>query len=178
MLNKAKVQFESMLTSAAYATISKVVSDVNFSQTFQVLTDNQGNVQMISSDSVRLNELSYKLANQTLAACKMLEEGGVLVPIGAFTGISLLSGYGKQVNLKIIKVQAVRCEFVSSFTACGINQTKHSLYINIIPECDLVVGFKTVKLEKNIQYLCYENYILGKVPENYINVVNGFASCN
>lgn len=178
LINKGKAQVESALSSASYVAISKVVGDVNFSEFFSVTTDSLGNVQMVASDSLKLNNLSYMLATQTHSAFKVIEAGGVGVPLGAFTGISFLSGLGKEINVKMIKVESVRCEFVSSFTACGINQTKHSLYLNVIPECTLVVGLKSVKLNKSIQYLCYENLILGKVPENYFNIVNGCASVN
>lgn len=172
---KGKAEFESMLKSASYVAIAKATDDISFKDLFTITTNADGNIQMLSSNSLKLNELSFRLADETLKACKLIEGGGVSIPIGAFTGISLLSGTGKMVNVKMIKIDGVKCEFVSRFLSSGINQTKHSLYLNIVPDCTLIIGLKRIKIDTKIQYLCYENLILGSVPETYITIANGFA---
>ena len=90
------------------------------------------------------------------------------MPIGVFTGIKILSGFGKKVKMPIITVTSVKCDIISSFEDAGINQTRHAVYVDIVPEVDVVTRTKTEKLTDNIKILLYDNYIVGKVPEFFI----------
>ena len=124
---------------------------------------------MILTDFYKLNALSVSIANEVSTFFDNYFENGVDVPIGAFTGIKMLSGFGKKVKMPLVTANSVKCDIISSFTQAGINQTKHSLYINIIPEVYVVTRFYTKELKDEINVLIYENIIVGKIPEVYLN---------
>ena len=48
-----------------------------------------------------------------------MSQEGILVPIGALTGIEALAGFGQKINLKIIPISNVECRFVSKFLEAG-----------------------------------------------------------
>ena len=108
-----------------------------------------------------------------LHTCEYLEKeaaDGVNVPAGVFTGTKLFSGFGKKVNFKLIKIISAKCEIISSFESAGINQVKHSVYVNLIPDVTLVaVGRKRHSLAE-VSVLLYENVIIGKVPKVYMGI--------
>ena len=84
--------------------------------------------------------------------------------MGAFTGIRLISGFGAKVRMKVISVASVKCDFVSEFAQAGINQTRHSLYLNINCVVNVVTKTKTKKINDKITVLVFDNLIVGKVP--------------
>lgn len=165
-----KAQFEAEMSTATYIAIGKTIEDKSLEDLFSVMTDDNGNIVMISVNGLKMNTLTKTLAEECLKAYSLLAEGGVSVPIGAFTGLSFLTAVGKPVNMKLITVKSVKCEFLTQFEEAGINQTKQSLYLRIIPDCKVIAGFKSEALIGEVNLLCYENYLIGKVPDTYVNV--------
>ncbi len=166
----AESSFEAEASTASYMAIGEVVNEKDFSELFTVISDNVGKITMISTNGLKINSITRKLAEKCLDVYSKLASGGVKVPCGALTGIAFLSGSGKKLNLKVVSVTSVKCEFVSVYESAGINQTKQSLYLKIVPDCKIVAGLKRSSLKSEIEVLCYENYLLGEVPETYLNL--------
>ena len=87
----------------------------------------------------------------------------------AFTGIDLLSGIGQRVYFKTINVTSVICQFNSTFNSVGINQTLHSIYIDVICEVNMNIPLSSIKKTCTTQVLISEAVLVGKVPEIYLN---------
>lgn len=170
-----KANFEAEISTASYIAIGKTLDSDVLNGLYEAVMDKDGNVVMISSNALKLNFLSKTLAEECLKSYSILANGGVKVPTGALTGISFLSGLGKPIDMKLVTVKSVKCEFVSKFESAGINQTKQSLYLKIIPDCVAVAGLYKQSIVGEIEYLCYENYVIGKVPEAYLNVTSYVA---
>lgn len=162
----AEKKFNSLISSASYHAIDFLVSEkYKYGDLVEVKTDNSGNVSMVITDSLEVNRLATTAANNAYDFLSEEIKSGVEVPVGAFTGIRLLSGFGKKVRMKIISVASVKCEFVSDFSEAGINQTRHSLYINIHCIVNIVTKTKKVTAQDKITVLIFDNLIVGKVPQ-------------
>lgn len=166
----AESRFEAEASTASYTAIGEVVNEKDFTELFTVHFDNDGKITMISTNGLKINSITRKLAEKCFSVYSNLANSGVKVPIGALTGIAFLSGAGKKLNLKVVSVTSVKCEFVSVYESAGINQTKQSLYLKIIPDCKIVAGLTRSSLKSEIEVLCYENYLLGEVPATYLNL--------
>ena len=59
------------------------------------------------------------------------------------------------------------CDFVSCFEEVGINQTKHSIYINANTTISIVLPVASVPVTVSTAILVVENIIVGKVPSVY-----------
>ncbi len=160
--------YSGMLSSASYYALDKALSDYDFDNYFEVEKNNNGDVTMILTNSYEFNMLSNKIAEEVAVYFNQKLSEGVEVPIGVFTGIGLFSGFGKKVKMPLITVSSIKCDIVSTFQSAGINQTKHSLVINIIPEVYVVTRFSTKDLKDSISVLVYENIIVGNVPDTYL----------
>ena len=161
--------YSGMLSSASYYALSKTLEpNFNFGNYFQIEKNSNGDVTMVLTNSYQFNLLSNKIADEVINYFNNKLSQGVEVPIGVFTGIGLISGFGKKVKMPLITVSSVKCDIISSFTDAGINQTKHSLVINIIPEVFVVTRFSTKDLKDSISVLVYENIIVGKIPNTYL----------
>lgn len=161
--------YSGMLSSASYYALSKALEpNFNFGNYFQIEKNNNGDVTMILTNSYEFNLLSNKIVDGVTEYFNDKLSEGVDVPIGVFTGIGLISGFGKKVKMPLITVSSIRCDILSTFSEAGINQTKHSLIINIIPEVFVVTRFLTKDLKDQISVLVYENIIVGKIPNTYL----------
>lgn len=162
--------YGSMLSTASYYALEKSIDkNTDFETFFKIEKNNQGDVVMILTDSYKFNLLAVKIVDNISYYLNTELSKGVEVPIGVFTGIGLISGFGKKVNMPLITANSVKCDIVSSFTEAGINQTKHSLIINIIPEVYVVTRFKTKRLLDTVSVLIYENIIVGDIPSTYLS---------
>ncbi len=176
LLNIGVSKFEAQISTASYIAIGKVLEQQNFSDIFSLEKNNEGDIILVTTNGLKINYLAKKLADEAYVSYNVLADGGVQVPICALSGITFLSGLGKPINMRLITVNSVRCEFRSEFESAGINQTKQSMYLTIVPDCTVIAGFFKKKLANSIEILCYENYIIGNVPNTVVNITGYTAT--
>ena len=169
LIDLGKSTYQGMLSSSAYYAISETVKDnYRYTDLINVYKNSEGNVSMITANSYKVNSLASNLADNVIYYLETNTKKGVDVPIGVFTGIRLLSGFGKKVSMPLITVTSVKCDIISQYEEAGINQTRHDIYVDIIPEVYIVTRFKTEDLTDKIRILIFDNYIVGEVPEFFI----------
>lgn len=94
---------------------------------------------------------------------------------GSFTGFKLLSGKGPGVPIRISSIGNVETDLRSEFTAQGINQTLHRVYLQVECEISILTPFENITEKIINQVLIAENVIVGKIPNTYYNL-NGLDS--
>ena len=60
------------------------------------------------------------------------------------------------------------CDFSSEFKSVGINQIKHSIYLNVVADISIVMPSRTQNLEVSTDILVGEFIIVGSIPEVYL----------
>lgn len=89
---------------------------------------------------------------------------------GSFTGFKLLSGKGPGVPIRISSIGNVETELKSEFTAQGINQTLHRVYLQVECEISILTPYNSISEKIKNQVLIAENIIVGKIPNTYYNL--------
>ena len=89
---------------------------------------------------------------------------------GSFTGWKLLSGRGPGVKIRISSIGNVETSLKSEFTAQGINQTLHRIYLEVICNVKVLTPFKDIERKITNRILLAENVIVGHIPDNYYNL--------
>ncbi len=168
LVERAKAELASFASSAVYSAIEGSVTREDFSSVCTIKTDNDGKVSFVSADGFVANYISAKIASATYERYLELASRGVEVPIGAFSGLTLLSEVGRTVNMRLISVVSVKCTFNESFTHAGLNQTRQQLYVVVEPTAKIITRFKTETITESIRVLCFDNLIVGNVPENFV----------
>ncbi len=150
------------------AVLLSLESDLKYADLIKVEKNSSGDIVLMTTNSLKVNSINREVASATSSLLKHKLANGIPVPIFAFSGISFLSGYGKNVNLKIVNNVSVLCSFSSKFTSVGINQTLHSIYLNVENEVNIKVPFNN-HVEKCVsQILISETVLVGKVPDIYL----------
>ena len=161
-----------VLISISEATIRSIttvaVNDaVRYDDLVHIDRDESGNVTSITTDSLKINRIARDTAYLSQENLNKMSAEGIMVPIGALTGVEALAGFGQKINIKIIPISNVECRFVSKFKDAGINQTLHSLYLEIVSDISIIMPSKSTNLASTIEVLVCESVIAGKIPEVY-----------
>ena len=168
-LSVSEASVLAMNTVAVNEAISTVLAEgVEYDDLITISRDDDGNVNSITANTAAINALARqvnRLARQNFAE---LSEEGVSVPLGALTGIEALAGFGPSINIKIIPVNSIDSRFVSQFTSAGINQTLHSLTIQVVAEISIILPSQTVKKTAVSEVLVAEAVIRGTIPDVYL----------
>lgn len=169
LISISEATIRSITTVAVNDAIYYTLNDsLRYEDLIHITYDGEGNVSTITTDSLKINKIARDTAYLSQENLTRMSAGGIQVPIGALTGIETLAGFGRKINIKIIPISNVECRFVSKFTDAGINQTKHSLYLEIVSSISIILPDKTSDLASTIEVLICESVIAGKIPDAYL----------
>lgn len=90
------------------------------------------------------------------------------VPIAAATGLTMLAQYGPKFEFVLQPVGTVDCDYRSAFRAAGVNQTLHSIYIDIDVKVQVLLPLNSPQIALKTSMLVCENVIVGKIPDVYL----------
>ena len=133
-----------------------------------VRMDERGQVALLSANTMRMNRLAQSAG---AAAQRMLEQMSserVTVPLGAALGLTLLAGSGPEIPVSIVPVGSVTTDFNTEFEACGINQTRHKVYLTLTANIRIVIPTGARTTEVTVNVLAAESIIVGAVPEGFV----------
>lgn len=169
LISISEATIRSITTVAVNDAIYYTLNDtMRYEDLIHIDRDEAGNVTAITSDSLKINRIARDTAYLSQENLNKMSAEGIQVPIGALTGIEALAGFGQKINLKIIPISNVECRFVSKFVDAGINQTKHSLYLEIVSDISIIMPSKSTNLASTIEVLICESVIVGKIPDTYL----------
>lgn len=81
-----------------------------------------------------------------------------------------MAGKGPGVKIKISANGDVETDLRSEFTAQGINQTLHRVYLQVKCKVNILTPFDDIEREIINQVLLLENVIVGHIPDTYYNL--------
>ena len=153
------------VNDAVYYTLS---DDLRYEDLVQVERDDKGNIVAVSANALKINKIARDTASISQSNLKSLSLNGIPIPLGALTGIEAFAGLGPPIPFRIIPVSSVSCDFSSEFESVGINQTKHSIYLNVIADISIVMPSRTENFAVVTEILVGEFVIVGSVPDTFL----------
>ncbi len=153
------------VNDAVYYTLS---DEMRYEDLVTILRNDEGDIVSFSANPLKINKIARDTASISQSNLKNLSLNGIPIPLGALTGIEALAGLGPSIHFRIIPVSSVSCGFSSLFESVGINQTKHSIYLNVIADISIVMPSKTENFAVSTQILVGESVIIGKVPDTFL----------
>lgn len=171
VMSYGEAQVNKMLAVSSNSAINEITA-INYSDLIDVRYSASGDVLSIKANTSEINKIGNTLAIHTQNKIDKVATAGVNIPIGTLSGIAFLSGVGTNATFKVNPIGNVKCNFYTSFSSCGINQTVHKIYVTIESEASLILpfGMKVIKSENS--YVASEFVIVGKVPNTYLNITS------
>ncbi len=166
----AEASMRSITTVAVNDAVYYTLSDkMRYEDLIAIERGEDGEIQAVSSNSFQINRIARDTAYMSQENLNSMSEAGVEVPLGAFTGVSAWAGFGPKLHIKIIPISNVSCRFVSKFEEAGINQTKHSIYLEIVADISIIMPTGSSNFASLTEVLVAESVLIGKVPETFLN---------
>ena len=176
VMGSAVAEVRAMCTETINSAVTAVVGGgVEYDDLFSVVRDDAGNIEMVQANSPEINMVAREIAGLAQANLDALDLKEISIPIGTFTGLALLMGLGPDVTISVMPIGSALCDFVSYFTAAGINQTLHKIYIDVHAEISIITPLDEPTITVKAEVLVAENLIVGEVPEFYFggSMLNG-----
>ena len=164
----------SLSTSAVSDAIYDVIAEQNlqYEDLVEISYDSNGDISLISIDTIVVNNLARRFYQVAQVYLDRMGDNGLDIAIGTFTGLPFLVGVGPTINIKLVQIGAMTSCFKSKFTSAGINQTNHSLYIELHASVSLVLPTYSSTVDSVTEFLVTESVIVGDVPEVYLGSDN------
>ena len=118
----------------------------------------------ITTDIVKMNLLKSRVA---IAIDSAFEERGktrVTVSLGTASGIALFSGFGPYIDVPVGFSSSTQTDFKNIFENAGINQTQHSVMLEVETNVMLLLAGKRINKTVNTSFCVAQTVIVGSVP--------------
>ena len=153
------------VNDAVYYTLS---DEIRYEDLVTVTRDKEGEIVAVAANPLKINKIARDTASISQSNLKNLSLNGIPIPLGALTGIEAFAGLGPSIHFRIIPVSSVSCDYSSTFDSVGINQTKHSIYSNVIADISIVMPSRTENFAVATEILIGESVLVGQVPDAYL----------
>lgn len=175
----AEARSAAMASQVLYGALAEATQDgVSYGDLMHVHMDEHGQVALLSADTMAMNRLADRAGQAALRRLGDMSSERVSVPLGAALGLAILAGSGPGIPVSIVPIGSVATEFATEFEACGINQTRHKVYLQLTASIRIVIptGAKTTQVSANM--LVAESIIVGGVPEGFVGYDLGEEELN
>ena len=167
-----ETQVDNQASDAINAAIADQIAEGEFDYDRMVTIekDANGNVAAIRTNIGELNRLKTSVLKRMDEELEQLSMEQLGVPIGSVLLPELLSGRGPLVPVRVLAVRTSDASFRNSFQSAGINQTLHSIYIDIHVCITILTWTGTSEINVDSAVVAAETVIVGTVPTTYFGM--------
>lgn len=167
--NTAVVQAQNYAATVAGASVPSVLAKemTDYSSLVEITRDSSGNILSVQTDAMRINRIKSGINSAVASSLSGLDGKQLGIPLGSLTGLALLNGRGPRLNVIISLTGSAQTHFVNEFSAAGINQTRHQIFLKTTVTLLIVFPTTTVTTAYTMNMLVAETIIVGKVPLAY-----------
>lgn len=170
-----------VMTSMATARVSNLVNrivsvavneavengDIDYQNFVIFEKDGTGHITALRSNVAEVNRMQGQITDEILHRLSEVATSELEIPLGTLTGSALLAGRGPSLFVRMQAVGSASAAFRNQFTAAGINQTRHQIFLDVdVYMSILLPGMKTSTRVSN-EIAVAETVIVGGVPDTY-----------
>lgn len=162
----AAVEAKAVATKTIHTAVEKTLakSSVSYADIVSISRNESGSITGITTDIVKLNLFKSRITNAVDDEFTAKGKLKVSVPIGSASGITFLSGCGPYVDVKISMLSSTESDFENIFESAGINQTQHSVMLNLGTQVILTMSGRRIVSKINTSFCVAQTVIVGTVP--------------
>lgn len=167
-ISRSQVLLSQEIANEVNETMSE--NGLEYSDIISFVLDGDGRINAMTTNIVVANELKSFLALSIMTRISNVDETELCIPIGNLTGVSVLSGRGPKLSVKVIPIGSVQTELSSQFVSAGINQTRHRIIMEVVSNVSIILPSETVSTSVSVNVVIAETVIVGSVPESYAEI--------
>jgi len=166
--NELEIIAQSSMDNAVIDVLEDIATD--YDDLVIAQTSENSKITSLKTDSKKINMLKAEISNAITENIRQSKRVSVSVPVGAFTGLVLLSSIGPEMPVKLRMDGSCTTTIESEFTAAGINQTVHHIYLYVEADVSLtcpIIAHETTIISK---YELCQTVIVGSTPNMFANI--------
>jgi len=152
------------------AIIDEYSKQFNYDDIIHVEKDKNDNIVLLKADTLKMNKIACDVALTSQKELKSLGNVGIKVPLGYILKNNILSYMGPSIAIKMQPIGYIETKYISDFEQAGINQTRHKIYVQVKTKIRVIIPLKSNDIEINNEVPIAETIIVGKVPDNSLNL--------
>lgn len=164
-----RIQAEIISVNSVCDAVNESIKNIgyDYSDIAEVKYSQEGNVQAITTDSFKINELKAEIMKAVQRKIAKIYDIEIDVPIGSFTNITVLSNFGPSITVSFNLTGSFSSEIVSTFASAGINQTIHHIRLILTSEIMTTSLDYSGKMTFSTDFEIAQSIIVGYAPQNY-----------
>lgn len=155
-------------TKCVCGAVEQVLRDGNYTYgDFASVCYDNGKVSSLTTNAAAINALKNKVVAAAEKEAEKIHNSAMYVPLGAFTGLTLIANEGPKIPLTYCLTGSFSAELVSDFESAGVNQTVH--HIKLVVTSQFVTASVDYKdtLTFTTDFEIAQSVLLGGVPTTY-----------
>ena len=170
VLKVSETMIKAKTTEAISETSIELFNDeFKYDEIIIINRDNEGNINLIQANTVKLNYLTSKLSVECNKRLQSMGAVGMEVPLGWISQNSAFYKLGPKINVKIEPIGNMNVTYESKFESAGINQTRHTIYLKAESKVRAAVPFQNKEINVLCEIPISETIIVGKIPSTAID---------
>ena len=130
--------------------------------------DLEGRITALKTNMSEINHLKTEIRGIINDEILSLDTSAMGIPVGSLFLPEILAGKGPVIPVQILSIRNSDADFLSDFSASGINQTLHQLNMEVSIEVSVLVLGQTDSFTVTSQVLVAETVIVGDVPQTLL----------
>ena len=165
---RAEQQVTSILNDAVEDTLE--AQGLTYADLVTIEKDQQGRITLLTVDSLKLNRLRVEILERVLNEVTGLDTQDLGIRFGSLTGFATASGWGPVLPVQVLTAAVPQAVFSNRFTAQGINQTLHQIYLDVTVDITLLIPGGQSETTVSAQVCMAETLLLGQIPDTYLEL--------
>ena len=169
MTSMATARVSNLVNRIVSAAVNEAVEngDIDYQNFVIFEKDETGHITALRSNVAEVNRMQGQITDEILHRLSEVATSKLEIPLGTLTGSALLAGRGPSLFVRMQAVGSASAAFRNQFTAAGINQTRHQIFLDVdVYMSILLPGMKTSTRVSN-EIAVAETVIVGGVPDTY-----------
>ena len=157
------------LSNVLDRTVNEIVDElgVRYGDMVDIEKNPDGSIGAITLNSSYINGYKADLSDGCSDRLSKFDKTEVPVPLGAIIGFSFLDSDSFKVNVDATIYGFAVTDVVSKFESAGINQTRHTIYLNVQASAHAYMGICHLNESVDETIILVETIIVGEVPQSY-----------
>lgn len=159
---------EDKISKCASQSVEYIIDELNLQYSDIINTNyNNGTVVSITANTPKVNKIKSKIILKTQKLLKKYSCLETVVQLGSLSGFNMLSNRGPDIHILYDLYCSTTASIDSKFRSSGLNQTCHSVIVNVAVKYCLVLNDGDHVSTVNNDFIIAETVIVGEVPEAY-----------
>ena len=166
---KCRITAEKLICNAVFGNLSGELESCGDLVSFTF--NENGDIAALKTNQSKINSLKALINETVNSSISEIENERVSISLGTLTGISYLYGMGSELQFRLEPRGKAETRLISNFKSAGINQTIHSITLEVAVELSPMLPGFNEEIEVVSDFIIAQTVLVGRVPESYSNII-------